>query len=118
LELGGSDPAIVLADADLQHAADGITWSRFANTGQTCVAVKRVFVEAPVYDAFLEALKRSVAALRVGPPTDASVEVGPLINGSALAQIRSQYDDAIAGGAQVAARADIAPGASGNYFPP
>lgn len=115
LELGGSDAAIVLADADVQHAADGITWSRFANSGQTCVAAKRVFVEERIHDAFMDALAKSVRALRVGPPTSAAVEIGPLINGVAVTQITAQFDDAIARGAQVAARAD-AP--AGDFFPP
>jgi acyl-CoA reductase-like NAD-dependent aldehyde dehydrogenase len=116
LELGGSDAAIVLADADVQHAADGITWSRFANSGQTCVAAKRVFVEEKIHDAFMEALTKSVRALRVGPPTSAAVEIGPLINDAAVAQITAQFDDAIARGATVAARAD-APAAR-SFFPP
>lgn len=112
LELGGSDAAIVLADADVQHAADGITWSRFANSGQTCVAAKRVFVEEKIHDAFLEALAKSVRALRVGPPTTAAVEIGPLINSGAVAQITAQYDDAIARGATVVARAGVRTAAS------
>jgi len=131
LELGGSDAAIVLADADIQHAADGITWSRFANSGQTCVAAKRVFVEERIHDTFLEALAKSVRALRVGLPTSAAVEIGPLINDAAVTQITAQFDDAIARGATVAARADLpsagvaAPGTSAasaaspnGFFPP
>lgn len=118
LELGGSDPAIVLADADLRHAADGIAWSRFANTGQTCVAVKRVFVEAPAYEPFLHELARVVQELRVGPPTDASVEIGPLITESAAAQLRAQLEDAVASGATIAAQSPMPTVAGGAFVPP
>lgn len=119
LELGGSDPAIVLADADLQHAADGICWSRFANAGQTCVAAKRVFVEAPVYDEFLRRLKASVEGVRVGPPTrDVGIEIGPLIHDAAADQIGAQLDEALAKGAKVYARAGAPSRAEGAFFPP
>lgn len=120
LELGGSDAAIVLADADVQHAADGITWSRFANSGQTCVAAKRVFVEDGIHDAFLEALSKSVRALRVGPPTSAAIEIGPLINAGAVTQITAQFDDAIARGAKIVARSELTGTAvaGGHFFPP
>jgi acyl-CoA reductase-like NAD-dependent aldehyde dehydrogenase len=116
LELGGSDAAIVLSDADLQHAADGIAWTRFSNAGQTCVAPKRIYVEAPAYDRFVEAMARAVRALKVGNGADAASEVGPLIRPSAVATIRAQCDDAIAKGARIAAQAS-AP-ATGDFFPP
>ena len=107
LELGGSDAAIVLADADVQHAADGLTWTRFANAGQTCVAPKRVFVEAPAYDAFVAALSRSIQSLRVGEGEHADSEVGPMIHARAREQLAAQLDDAIARGARVAATAGV-----------
>ncbi len=116
LELGGSDAAVVLADADLAHAANGIAWTRFANAGQTCVAPKRVFVEASAYDGFVAALARAVGAIRVGPGDDPASEVGPLIRPPARAAIQAQCDDALAKGARIAARAQ-APAADG-YFPP
>ncbi len=119
LELGGSDPAIVLADADIQHAADGICWSRFANVGQTSVAAKQVFVEAPVYDRFVEALAPSVRDLRVGPPTrDVGIEVGPLIHQAAADVITSQLNDAMAKGAKVQVQADAPPREEGAFVRP
>jgi acyl-CoA reductase-like NAD-dependent aldehyde dehydrogenase len=118
LELGGSDAAIVLADADVQHAADGITWSRFANAGQTCVAAKRVFVEESVHDAFMDALTKSVRALRVGLPTSAAVEIGPLVNDAAVTQITAQFDDAISRGATIAVRAQMPGESASGFFPP
>ena len=116
LELGGSDAAIVLADADVRHAADGIVWTRFSNAGQTCVAPKRVFVEAGAYDAFVAAAVRAVEALRVGGGTAADTEVGPLIRPHGVTAIAAQRDEALARGATVAGRA-AAPAGDG-FFPP
>ena len=101
LELGGSDAAIVLADADTAHAASGIAWGRFSNAGQTCVAPKRVFVEAAAYDAFVAALSAAVQALRVGEGSSADVDVGPMINRAAAETLAAQRDDAVALGATV-----------------
>jgi succinate-semialdehyde dehydrogenase/glutarate-semialdehyde dehydrogenase len=78
LELGGSDPFIVLADADLEAAAAWATRSRFQNTGQSCIAAKRIIVEQPVAEQFTERLLAHVRKLRVGDPTDCEVSVGPL----------------------------------------
>ncbi len=109
LELGGSDAAIVLRDADVRHAADGIAWTRFANAGQTCVAPKRVFVEAPAYDAFVAALARAVGDLRVGAGTDAATEVGHVIHAKAAEQLEAQRADALMRGAKEVARATVEP---------
>ena len=97
LELGGSDPAIVLADADLDYAALGIAWGRCINAGQTCVAPKRVFVEGAVYDKFVEKLVARINQLRVG---SGDVEVGPLIRESQAAALRQQFNDAVFRGAR------------------
>ena len=66
LELGGKDPAIVLADADLERAANGIAWAGMFNSGQACISVERVYVEAPVYDEFVATLTDKVGRLRQG----------------------------------------------------
>ncbi|MEK7239311.1 MAG: aldehyde dehydrogenase family protein [Gemmatimonadota bacterium] len=116
LELGGSDPAIVLADADLAHAASGIAWGRFSNAGQTCVAAKRVFVEASVYEPFLAALTRAVGALTVGPGTDDATDVGPMIRPEQRAIIAAQHADAMARGAREALRLTAPEGDC--YYPP
>jgi succinate-semialdehyde dehydrogenase/glutarate-semialdehyde dehydrogenase len=115
LELGGSDPAIVLDDAPLAHAARGIAWGRFSNCGQTCVAPKRVFVEAGVHDRFVELLADEVRRLRVG--AGESREVGPLIRPSQRAALDRQMADALARGATVRARAEDA-SAGEAYFAP
>jgi acyl-CoA reductase-like NAD-dependent aldehyde dehydrogenase len=106
LELGGSDAAVVLADADVRHAADGIVWTRFANAGQTCVAPKRVFVEAPAYDAFVAAATQAVKSLNVGVGSDPATEVGPMIRPQAATALREQLEDALAQGARIAAQAE------------
>jgi succinate-semialdehyde dehydrogenase/glutarate-semialdehyde dehydrogenase len=116
LELGGSDPAIVLADADLRHAASGIAWGRFTNAGQTCVAAKRVFVEESVYDEFLTLLTQAVGQLRVGPGTDDATDVGPMIRPEQRALLAAQHADALARGAREALRVDTPVGDC--YFPP
>ncbi|MBX7117725.1 MAG: aldehyde dehydrogenase family protein [Gemmatimonadaceae bacterium] len=116
LELGGSDPAIVLADADLRFAADGIVWNRFFNGGQNCVSPKRIFVEQPVFDAFVAAAARAVGGLVVGDPKSAATEVGPLVRPHAVATIRAQLDDALAKGARIVAQAPVPAG--DGFFPP
>ena len=107
LELGGSDPAIVLEDADVPHAAAGIAWGRFSNAGQTCVAPKRVFVVDAVYDAFTAELRRVVEGLRVAP-AGAAGDVGPLIRPSQAEELRAQLRDATERGARVLARGALA----------
>jgi acyl-CoA reductase-like NAD-dependent aldehyde dehydrogenase len=120
LELGGSDPAVVLADADIAHAASGIAWGRFSNAGQTCVAPKRVFVEATVHDAFVAALATAVGALRVGAGSESGTDVGPMIRPEAVDTMNAQRDDAVAKGATIAAVAvNTADSAhAGNFFAP
>ena len=70
LELGGKDPAIVLADADLERATNGIAWGGLFNSGQVCLSVERVYVEEPVYDEFVAKLTHKVAVLRQGQDDD------------------------------------------------
>jgi succinate-semialdehyde dehydrogenase/glutarate-semialdehyde dehydrogenase len=117
LELGGSDAAIVLADANVHHAASGIAWGRFSNAGQTCVAPKRVYVEAPAYDAFIAALADAVKTLRVGAGGAAETDVGPMIRADAVTSLEAQRDDALARGATVVVTADL-PARAGSFFAP
>ncbi len=116
LELGGSDAAIVLADANIHHAALGVAWGRFSNAGQTCVAPKRVFVEAPVYDAFVTELAKVVNALRVGAGTSADTDVTGVIRPASVATLTAQRDDATARGARIVAQAQAPAGS--HYFAP
>ena len=117
LELGGSDPAIVLADADIAHAASGLAWGRFSNAGQTCVAPKRVYVEAPAYDAFVAAFAAALGSLTVGAGMSNATDVGPVIRPEAVQTLTAQRDDALARGATVVALA-AAPSDGGNFFAP
>jgi 1-pyrroline-5-carboxylate dehydrogenase len=92
VEMGGKNPAIVSARADLEEAAEGVMRSAFGYGGQKCSACSRVYVQAPVYDAFLEALVAKTKGISVGDPTDRKVWLGPLVN----AKARAKYDAAVA----------------------
>ncbi|MFI5200082.1 MAG: aldehyde dehydrogenase family protein [Candidatus Limnocylindrales bacterium] len=87
LELGGKNGIVVMADADLDLATDGILWSAFGTTGQRCTAASRVIVERPVVDALLERLERRATALRLGSGLEPTTDVGPLINAAAVAKV-------------------------------
>jgi len=89
LELGGKNGIIVLADADLDLAVDGITWSAFGTSGQRCTACSRVIVEDAVADALVDRLAERAAGLRLGPGLDPATDVGPLINGPAVDKVGS-----------------------------
>ena len=92
VEMGGKNPAIVSARADLEEAAEGVMRSAFGYGGQKCSACSRVYVEAPVYDAFLEQLVAKAKAITIGDPTDRRNWLGPLVNAKALAK----YEAAVA----------------------
>lgn len=80
LELGGNDPAIVLPDVDVQKVASQLFWAAFRNTGQVCIAAKRIYVHADIYDAMLRALIGVAEQIRIGPGDQQGVELGPLQN--------------------------------------
>jgi len=102
LELGGKDPMIVLRDADLDRAARAATWGGCMMTGQVCMSVERVYVEAPVADAFTERLVEQVRALRVGPGgADADVDLGPFTSPRQVEIVERHVADARAKGARV-----------------
>ena len=89
LELGGKNGVVVLADADLDLATDGILWSAFGTTGQRCTACSRVIVERSVVDPLLQRLETRTRALRLGSGLEPDVDVGPLINAAALEKVSS-----------------------------
>ncbi len=101
LELGGSDPFVVLADADLERAVAGAVQGRLQNTGQSCIAAKRFLVEQPVAGEFTRRLAAAVAAQRLGDPLDPATEVGPLVGPGAVAELLAQIADARQRGARV-----------------
>jgi len=87
LELGGKNAVVVLRDADLDLAVDGILWSAFGTTGQRCTACSRVIVDLPVADALVARLEARTAALRIGSGLDETVDVGPLVNAAAVDKV-------------------------------
>lgn len=102
MELGGNAPFIVFDDADLDRAIDGIMISKFRNAGQTCVCANRILVQDGIYDAFLARFTQRVEALRLGNGADPETQIGPLIDGRAVAKVRSLIDGAVAEGASLA----------------
>jgi acyl-CoA reductase-like NAD-dependent aldehyde dehydrogenase len=104
LELGGKDPMLVLADADIERAANFATYYSMQNAGQTCISIERAYVEEPVYDDFVRRVSEKVRALRTGPPSGpGSVEVGAITSPEQVGVISRQVDDAVQKGARVLA---------------
>lgn len=101
LELGGKDPALVLADADLDFTARGVVWGALSNAGQTCAAVERLYVESAIAAPLTERIVERVKALKVGNGQEDGTEVGPLINPGQLSKVEEQVADAVAKGAKV-----------------
>ena len=101
LELGGSDPFIVMPSADLDAAVSTAVTARVHNNGQSCISAKRFIVHTEIYDAFLDRFAEQMQALRVGDPTDPDTEVGPLATESARDEVEKQVDDAAAAGAVI-----------------
>ena len=101
LELGGKDPMIVLADADVDVASSAAVWGAFVNAGQTCLSVERCYVHRSLYDKFLAACVEKTRKLRVGKGTDPEVEVGPMIHQRQLQIVETQVSEARAAGARV-----------------
>ncbi|MBI3349443.1 MAG: NAD-dependent succinate-semialdehyde dehydrogenase [Burkholderiales bacterium] len=118
LELGGNAPFIVFDDADLDSAVEGAIASKYRNAGQTCVCANRIYVQAGVYDAFLEKFAAKVGALKTGNGFEAGINVGPLIDEAALQKVETHVADAIALGARVLAGGKRAEIAGGNFFEP
>ncbi len=101
LELGGNAPFIVFDDADIDSAVEGAMVSKYRNAGQTCVCANRLYVQAGVYDTFVEKLAAKVGGIRVGNGFEAGINQGPLIDDPAVAKVESHVADAVAKGARV-----------------
>jgi succinate-semialdehyde dehydrogenase/glutarate-semialdehyde dehydrogenase len=99
LELGGKDPMIVLEDANLRNAIAGCAWGAFANAGQTCSGVERVYVMRGVADRFVDGVVEAARRLRVGDPAALDTEVGPMVSEEQYYLVRELVDDAVADGA-------------------
>jgi acyl-CoA reductase-like NAD-dependent aldehyde dehydrogenase len=114
LELGGNDPAIVLDDADVDAVADGVFENAFANCGQICVAIKRVYAPKAIYGQLVDALADRARAARLGNGRAAGTDIGPLCNPAQRERIKELVTDAIGSGVSVAAGGS--PTDSSGYF--
>ncbi len=117
LELGGSDPFVVMPSANLDAAVGTAVTARCINNGQSCIAAKRFIVHDRVYDRFEREFVRRMGALRVGDPMDPSTDVGPLATGAELEKLVAQVDAAVRDGARLLVGGKP-PGGKGFYYPP
>jgi succinate-semialdehyde dehydrogenase/glutarate-semialdehyde dehydrogenase len=101
LELGGHAPVLVFADADLDQAVEGALVTKFRNTGQSCIAANRIFVQRPLYEPFLERFVARARSLKVGYGLEEGVEIGPLVSRQALDRALAHVRDAVAAGARL-----------------
>jgi succinate-semialdehyde dehydrogenase/glutarate-semialdehyde dehydrogenase len=116
LELGGSDPFIVLADADLAVAAKTAAFARTMNAGQSCICAKRFIVETQVYDAFLAQLTEAMRAVKVGDPMDPATDIGPQARRELRDELHGQVTQAIAQGARPVLGCTV-PAGPGAFYP-
>ncbi len=116
LELGGSDPAIVLADADLDEAAELCAASRLLNSGQSCICAKRFIVDRRVRRDFEKRLVARMAARRLGDPTDAKTEIGPLARADLRDELHAQVQHSTRRGARLLLGGEI-PAGAGFFYP-
>ena len=100
-ELGGKNPALVFADADLDKAIEGTMRSCFSNCGQVCLGTERVYVERPIFDAFVARLKAGAEGLKLGRPEDPSTNLGPLVSKQHREKVLSYYKKAAQEGATI-----------------
>lgn len=117
LELGGSDPFIVLKDADIQKAAEGAVLGRFMNAGQSCIAAKRFIVDKGIAGEFTSKLIQILKTKNVGEPDSCLTDIGTLVNADAVKAIEIFVDDAVSKGAEVLYKHTNLP-IVGAYFPP
>ncbi len=117
LELGGSDPFVVLADADVERAAQQAAMARTINNGQSCIAAKRFIVVESIAGAFETAFARALLALKVGDPRERDTDVGPLARADLVRDLRSQLDRTLAAGATLVAQG-ATPAGPGYWFAP
>jgi succinate-semialdehyde dehydrogenase/glutarate-semialdehyde dehydrogenase len=119
LELGGKDPQIVCADANMANAVSGAVWGGFSNAGQTCSGIERCYVVNEVADRFVEGVVRETSRLTVGSPREWSTEVGPMVSKEQHDLVCELVDDAIAAGAVRRCGGPVeVPGLSGHFIAP
>jgi acyl-CoA reductase-like NAD-dependent aldehyde dehydrogenase len=121
LELGGKDPMVVLPDANLDHAVAGALWGGFANAGQTCSGIERVYVLRDVADRFIAGVVAGARRLRVGDPLSWDTEIGPMVSVEQFQLVRELVDDAVGAGAVLECGGPLAEppaGLRGAFFAP
>jgi len=118
LELGGSDPYVVMPSADVERAATVAVTARAQNNGQSCIAAKRFIVHADVFDAFAERFTAGMRALKVGDPLEEDTEIGPLSTEQGRADLEELVDDAVEKGATVLCGGGRPDGLGGWYYAP
>jgi len=101
LELGGYNPLIVLDDADLEYAVNASAFGSFLHQGQICMSTRRIVVERPIADEFVQRLVEKTKGLKSGDPKEHDTVIGPLINEAALAMVKGRVEQAVAGGAKL-----------------
>lgn len=116
LELGGSDPFIVLADADVERAASAAVTARFQNCGQVCIAAKRFIVDKAVADEFKAKFIEKASAIKMGDPLDPSTEMGPMARERLRAEVHDLVERSVAEGARVVLGGEI-PDGPGTFYP-
>ncbi|NUQ63788.1 MAG: NAD-dependent succinate-semialdehyde dehydrogenase [Pirellulales bacterium] len=116
LELGGHAPVLVFDDADFDRAVEGTIIAKFRNTGQSCIAANRVYVQAGIYERFLESLVERSKLLKVGDGLEDGVEIGPLIDARALETAVTHIEEARLRGARVLCGGKRWPGSSDGHF--
>jgi succinate-semialdehyde dehydrogenase/glutarate-semialdehyde dehydrogenase len=117
LELGGSDPFIVMPSADVDLAVRTAVTARVQNTGQSCIASKRFIVHSDIYVKFVDAFVAGMKALKVGDPMDRTVQVGPLAMPEIRDELAKQVEDTIKAGAECLTGGKIPPGPGAFYEP-
>jgi succinate-semialdehyde dehydrogenase/glutarate-semialdehyde dehydrogenase len=117
LELGGSDPFIVLEDANIDEAAKVGAWARNQNAGQSCIAAKRFIVVDSVYDKFVEKFTNHVKALKMGDPLQKETQVGPMARADLRDELHDQVERSVQAGAKVVLGGTV-PKEPGAYYPP
>ncbi len=117
LELGGSDPYVIFADADIEAAAETCVTSRLLNSGQSCIAAKRYIVVEDNYDQFLDAVIDRMQLKRIGDPTNSSTDIGPMAREDLRDKLHKQVQDSIEAGANCELGGEI-PDRGGYFYPP
>jgi len=117
LELGGSDPYVILKDADLENAVEACVTSRLINAGQSCIAAKRFIVDDSIHDEFVEMMKDRMAVKKMGDPSDPDTDIGPMAREDLRDELHEQVKKSISGGAVAVLGGEI-PDREGAFYPP